>query len=425
MATNNSKKRRSYGLGSPLLGMAPEPIVSQRAPTARDIAEIGTTWLDQPNQAAYILAEVANGAAAWVTAPASGAIAGVSMTINPGDIDVTAGDVNIAAGNLVVAAGNATVGGTITSTGLITANGGIDINGGTFDLDTSANFTVTSTSNTTSAIYLQENGGAAGRVRLHADQGTATDSILLESDGGGITMTAGLASADAFNVAAAAGGVDVDCALQMNLDSSQAAATALRLVASNAAGGIDVDAGTGGIAIDTTGALSIDSAGATNLTTTSASDLTVSSSAGSVIVDGGEAAGDAVQITASNAAGGVDIAAGTGGIDFSSAGIVTMAAATDTQASPTAASTVNANVGAVTFTGFTTAAAGAQVFTITNSLATTTSQIFVTACNEGANDAQMTVTRVNRAAGSFAVTVTNNGAAALNGNITLTWWIIG
>ena len=94
-------------------------------------------------------------------------------------------------------------------------------------------------------------------------------------------------------------------------------------------------------------------------------------------------------------------------------------------ASPTASSTQNFNVVAATFTGFTTAAAASQVFTLTNSLISATSQVFVTAANEGANDAQMSVMRVKRLAGSMEVTLKNNGAAALNGNVTITAWVIG
>jgi hypothetical protein len=37
----------------------------------------------------------------------------------------------------------------------------------------------------------------------------------------------------------------------------------------------------------------------------------------------------------------------------------------------------------------------------------------------------MTIQRVKRLAGSFEVYTKNNGAAALNGNVTITWWLIG
>ena len=101
-----------------------------------------------------------------------------------------------------------------------------------------------------------------------------------------------------------------------------------------------------------------------------------------------------------------------------------MVASTDTQASPSATSVLNVNVGAATFTGFTTAAAGSQAFVVTNSIVTTSSVLLVSVANEGANDAQLTITRIERSAGAFEVTVVNNGAAALNGNVTISFWVI-
>lgn len=217
---------------------------------------------------------------------------------------------------------------------------------------------VESTEDAALAIRLHANGGTSETIQIHSDQGTGVGSINLLSDVGGITLRAtGLASADAINLEAPAGGIDIDGALQVNIASSQAAGTA-------------------------------------------------------------------VVITASNAAGGIDLTTGGGSIDLSSTGLVSVAANTASVASPTATSTQNFNVGSATFTGFTTASAAAQVFTITNSLVTTASVLLVTVCNEGANDAQMTVTRVKRIAGSFEVTCTNNGAAALNGNVSVNWWLL-
>ncbi len=157
---------------------------------------------------------------------------------------------------------------------------------------------------------------------------------------------------------------------------------------------------------------------------TGVSLMTINGGTGGVTV-GTNAIAHPVTVGSTTTTSTTTIQAGSGGVALSALGIVTMVAATDTQASPSATSVINANVGAATFTGFTTGNGAAQVFTITNSKATTTSQIFVTAANEGANDAQMTITRVKRLAGSFTVTLFNNGAAALNGNVTITFWIIG
>ena len=172
----------------------------------------------------------------------------------------------------------------------------------------------------------------------------AADAIDIDAPAGGVSITAGLAAVDAIDIDAPSGGITIDAAGGLSLDSAsaavpsnftsvgaagvdltvsctagsvivdggEAAIDAVRVFASDAAGGIDIDSGTGGIAVDTTGGLSLDStsvATASNLTTVGAAgvDLTVSSTAGSVIVIGGEAATDAVQINASAGAGGVDV----------------------------------------------------------------------------------------------------------------------
>lgn len=589
----NVRKNVAYGLNNPLQDLAPQPIVSQRAPTANDFAEIGTTWVDVPNQSVYVLAAIVGNAAVWTTSPASGVGLFASVTVNPGDVDVTAGDVNIAAGNLNLLAGNAVIAGDLTVNGVTTINGdfdltstalidftstlnaapsillnanggaaesieirstqgttassininsiaggvtidgglatadainlvasnaagGIDIDAGTggiaidstgaFSIDGAAasNITTTgagvdltlssvlgsvlieSTENAANAIRLHANGGVNETIQIHSDLGTAVNSIDILSDVGGITLTAtGLASADAINLNAVAGGVDIDGALQVNIASSQAAvANSVRIVASAADGGIDIDAGTGGITIDSTGAISIDGAAASNVTVTGAgADLTLSSVGGSVAIASNEAVATAISLNASDAAGGIAVDYGTGGmavtgvngaftlatgtgavsisadaaattvsvgtgagiknvtigstnttsvttiqggtvgINLNAAGQLNAQVATDTIASPGTTATIDASLGKATFTGFTTAAGAAQVFTITNAVVTATSTILCSATNLGANDAQMTVTRILPGAGTFDVTLTNNGSAALNGNVAISFWI--
>jgi hypothetical protein len=268
---------------------------------------------------------------------------------------------------------------------------------------TGSSVNIESTEDAALAVYLHANGGTSETIRVRADQGTGVNSIDILSDVGGVTITAGLntadainivtsnaaggididsgtagiiadttggisldsaaasnftvtgafdltvsttagslnlsageAAADAINVDAAAGGLDVDVALQMNLDSSQAAATAVRINASNAAGGIDVDAGTGGITIDTTGALSLDSAAASNFTVTGAFDLTLSTTLGSLNLTAGEDAADAIVLSAG--AGGIDIlATGAAGQDID---IVNTGGSVNIQATESAADSI-------------------------------------------------------------------------------------
>lgn len=275
--------------------------------------------------------------------------------------------------------------------------GGIDITatgaaaGEDIDIITSASVNITSTENNAGAVIVRANGGTSERVTLLASQGTAADSINLESTAGGVTLTSNLATADGINLSAVGGGIDVDAALQINIASSQNAVDAIRIIssaggididavgaatedinitntggsvvvvatesagdairmnASGVAGGFDIDAGTGGFIVDTTGGISLDSAAASNFTATGAFDITVQSTAGSILLNAGEAAADAinidstggfdldaalqVNITSSQAAaadsvrifasaadGGMDIDSGTGGLTLDTTG---------------------------------------------------------------------------------------------------------
>lgn len=136
------------------------------------------------------------------------------------------------------------------------------------------------------------------------------------------------------------------------------------------------------------------------------------------------AAAHTVTLGSTTGAAATTIQAGTGELFLAAAGNVRASVIGDTQASPSATAVINARIGQAIFTGYTTAAAASQVFTITNSKCLATSTILVSASNFGANDAQMTVTRVIPGAGTFDVTVTNFGAAALNGNVLINFWIL-
>lgn len=219
------------------------------------------------------------------------------------------------------------------------AAGGIDVDAGTggiavdttgglsLDAATASNFTVTgagqdltlasvlgsvsitSTEDAASSILLMSAGGTSETIAINSTLGTAVNSINLVSDAGGITLTSNLASPDGINLNAVGGGLDLDGALQVNIASAQAAAAdSVRIVASAADGGMDLDSGTGGTTIDSTGAVSIDAAAASNFSITGAGDLTLAADTSSVVVSGAEAVIDAVQLTAS--AGAVQVTGG-------------------------------------------------------------------------------------------------------------------
>ena len=226
--------------------------------------------------------------------------------------------------------------------------GGITMTAGTAGIlpSTTGKFTVISTDNAAQAIELHANGGVTETIRIRSDQGTSATSLDLLSDVGGITLNAGLSTGNAitmnasgvaggFNIDAGTGGFILDTTGNFSLDGvtasnvtvtgaavdltvssaggsvvitgTEAAVDAIQLNATTALGGIDVNAGTGGMTIDSGGLLSIDSAGTTNLTTTGAFDLTVQSTAGSVILSASEDVADAIQILST--AGGMAITA--------------------------------------------------------------------------------------------------------------------
>lgn len=409
MAVKRRRPNRTYGFDNALQEIYPRAIVATRAPTGNDLAEEGQVWIDKTNDDAYFLTSMAANSATWINAgggsgvftniTASGTITfsglalGVVLSsasgvlsnptagtngqlliagtgVAPAWAAVTSGD-----GSVVITGGSNTLdlqvsgatastfptdGGTATpALGATTIAGGTNITTSgaaatvTISLDsgpsiaggftiTDGTSTITSDTNAAQAIYLHANGGSNETIDLTASQGTGANSLNFVSTAGGVTINAGLGSADAININA-----------------------------SNAAGGIDIDSGTNGFIVDTTGAISLDAAAASNLTATGAFDVTVQSTAGSVIVAGGEAAADAIQLTAGDAAGGIAATAGTGGIS--------LAATNGTVAVTSGTAAINIGTDAVAHTvtvGSTTGAASTVLQTGTGAMTFTAGGVF-------------------------------------------------
>nr|QBK86839.1 MAG: hypothetical protein LCMAC103_01770 [Marseillevirus LCMAC103] len=241
---------------------------------------------------------------------ASGAAAGEDI-----DITATGSSVNVtsteSATDAIVL--NATLGGIDILASGASAGEDIDITA------TGSSVNVTSTENTAAAIYLHADGGTAETIRIHSDQGTSATSIDIESDVGGISIGAGtrvdidtatgdilltaalgrieLTASDAFSDAirlnAAVGGIEVLATKGLDLFGASAALNSVRINASNAAGGIDIDAGTGGITIDSTGSIRV-------ISTENTSDAVVirATLGGIDILATGASAGEDIDITA-------------------------------------------------------------------------------------------------------------------------------
>lgn len=70
----------------------------------------------------------------------------------------------------------------------------------------------------------------------------------------------------------------------------------------------------GAVTLDTAAGISLDAVTASNITVTGAADLTIASTAGGVDLTSGEAAANAISLDATDGAGGITLAAGTGGL---------------------------------------------------------------------------------------------------------------
>ena len=174
-----------------------------------------------------------------------------------------------------------------------------------------------------------------------------------------------------------AGSADIVSTGRIDLESSMAAADAIRINASNAAGGIDVDAGTGGIDVDAAGPLTLTSAlSAVTLTSTALISPT------------------AIAITATS--GGITMTAGNLGINMSTTGQTQLDGATFNAAAIAAVTGVTS---AQSGTWFTVAQTSAYAITLP------------TPPTAGLYYKFAVIT-----AGAFAVTI-SNGSAHLFGTI--------
>lgn len=274
----------AYGLSQSLLSVFPQPIISNRAPSTGDKAQLGTVWVDKPNNNAYVITSIINNSATWIGI-GGGAGDFSSLTVTPGPISLTGAT-------------------TINTTGTA----------------------ATTIGNDDGVIII---GGAAQTSTITIGESSASRIINLGTGTGDLTLNMG------------SGGGDVDIVI-----------------------------------------------GSTNSTSSTL------------------------------------VQAGTQGISLNSSVGVEVLAQTAAEASPNDTVIIDSRIGVATFTGFTTAGAASEVFTITNALVTVGSAILCSVSNLGANDAQMTVTRITPGAGSFDVTLTNNGAGALNGDILITFWVV-
>lgn len=248
-------------------------------------------------------------------------------------------------------------------------------------------------------IYSASN---AAYILVSIASNSATWNLLESSGGSGVFTTLNVSGLSTLAALTQTGTANINTSGSAATNIGTGSNSGVVTIGNSASTGIDILVGSGGFALDGNG---------------------------NAVAIANDAAANIVTLGSTTASASLTLQAGTGatGINLNAAGNVQVVPATDSQASPSAASTLNRRVGRVLFTGFTTASAGKQAFTITNSTVLANSGIFVTVANvHNSNDAQMTLTSVVVAAagGSFVVNTTNNGAAALDGNVIISFWVI-
>ncbi len=216
---------------------------------------------------------------------------------------------------------------------VVSSTGGLQVSGGALNVDTSADFDLTGAFTVDGGQAVQVGSGSAvstftvdatGAISLDsaaASNFTTSSGALTLSGAGGVTVTS---TGGTLALNGSGQTVDLDAATldvdggAMSFDGSEFNVGVAQDIP------VVFEATTYGITAS--GAFTAE-AGAASTINTTAGDLTLDAEAASLILDGGEAASDAVKIHASNAAGGIDIDAGTAGIAVDSTGVISLDAA--------------------------------------------------------------------------------------------------
>jgi len=285
-----------------------------------------------------------------------------------------------------------------------------------------ASGTVTSGTHTTN---IATGNRAAGTMDMNIMTGTGTKTL-------------DIGNADGLTTTTILGPVNVNTNQNNNVSINGGTSTGTITIGNTAAGAVILNSGStiaigdnsaGAITVDTAAGISLDAATASNFTVTGAAlDLTLSSVGGSVNITATEAAADAIVIDASNAAGGVQIKGGTGGILIGNEADTTPISIGDF--APTASRTITVGGGTIITAVTDTIDIGPDGAT-TNAGATKTVNVNTGGVTLGSvltNIASGTVTSGthttniatgNRAAGTMAVNLlTGTGVKTLNiGNV--------
>lgn len=294
-----TKILQTLGRNQPIVDVLPVPILAQRAPASSDITPAGQLWFDESVTPSILYISQGNG----VYTTGGNEIATASSF---GIVKLTDNDAPVATVATKAYADNLAIAGSPVSTETTAGIGQLATNAeavaGTPSTGLLALFVTPSNLASVFAAPPAIGGTtpAAGEFTNIAATGVGTGNILtsdtasnfsvtgagvdvtVDSSGGRVVINGEEAAADAVRILSAAGGVDLDAALQVNIATSQSAVDAIRIVAS--AGGIDIDA--------------VGAAG---------EDINITNTGASIVLSATESAADAIVINAT--LGGIDILA--------------------------------------------------------------------------------------------------------------------
>lgn len=414
MAVRRSGRNEVYGITNASQFLSTPPIISQRAPTVNDTANLGTIWIFEPSNAYYILTSLAGGSATWVAQTAgSGSFPTVEVTGGAGTV------LTVDAGGDTSLGGALDVSGVATFAGNIIVNGDAQINGD-FDISSNSAISFISMANANPSILLETNGGVTEVLELANLQGTAADSIYVHSDAGGIVVDA----AGAIDINSSAGVINIgNDAVAQNINVGTGAA-ARTITVGNVSGAtaVAINSGTGHITLTSTGSGDIILNSDDTMLLDADGVLELNSSAGAISI-GNDADAQNINIGTGAAARVITVGNVTGAtqvvLNSGSAGVaVTGTNGAITVASGTGAINVSADAAATTVNLGTGAGVKAVTLGSTNTTSSTvvqsgTGDVAVTSADAILLDA-VGVLELNSSAGVIGI---GNDAVAQNINI--------
>jgi len=391
------------------------PAISKRAPTTKDKGfELGTMWIDTALNDVYVLTSVKANLANWEgTGGGTGSFS--ALSVNPGNATITAGDLTVTAGSITA---SALSGGVVQTSvagvmGSSKGNNGEILIGSTAGLPqwaalasgdgsiaivNTANHIDISATGGTSSTYITDTAGPvsplAGALSVLGGSNLTTDGSVAN------TITIDLDDSISL-VGAVTAGVD------LNMTSGKATITST----TNAAKSIYLHANAG-----TTETIEIYSDQGNAI-----DSVYVHSDDGGVKITGGLGTANAVNISTTDAAGGVSVASGTAGISLAATnGAVSVTSGTGTISIGADAAAHTVTVGSTTGASALALQCGTGAFSVTagdifdiDAVAALSLNSSTSVINIG-NDA--VAQNINIGTGSAARTITignNSGASAL------------